>query len=521
MKRNCWKQFAVIILVVVLCVTAVGCRGRKSEQTVIDDDVIVLKAFTLGKEPSGGMDKFYEKLDALTRKDLGCIVRFDYIPWGDEGEEINEKIMSGEYDLYSVGNFSDFKGTAAKNAFLDLNPYLTKVPELVKRYEQVSEDALENYEINGKLFGIPVLSKKVKSGMGGEGFIYREDMRKKWGLPKVDSLETMEQYMYRAKSEPEFASNAKIIDSRIWTSLWYILAGDKYMEITSMAEDPWLVVTYEDPYTVVNRFETPEFKQVLEYTRKWYQDGLIDYDILSMESNTTTKEAALLTAGRKLYSTNLPSWATEGSVIAPSYKSNPEWEWGFYDYLYNRIPVYLPSISNETGIAINVHCQYPEIALKFIEKAHVDEEYYNLLSYGVEGENYEIDEDGYYSTVNISTGNEYNGWTGLGDGYMEIPSKSVDPDWQKLFDEAQKDSVIPEEYSPLEGFSFDKTKVSKEINAMETVQIKYLTPLTCGVTKDVETNYNKTMIKMKEAGLDEYLKEVQRQLTNFKQQKSK
>ena len=57
-------------------------------------------------------------------EELGCHLRFDYIPWGDERSQINMAIASGEYDFISNGNFSDYYQQAAKGAFLDLNEVL-------------------------------------------------------------------------------------------------------------------------------------------------------------------------------------------------------------------------------------------------------------------------------------------------------------------------------------------------------------------------------------------------------------
>ena len=70
--------------------------------------VVQLKGITMGREPASGMDRFYQQLDALTIKDLGATIRFDFIPWGDEKNQISRAIASKEYDLYVGGAWSDF-----------------------------------------------------------------------------------------------------------------------------------------------------------------------------------------------------------------------------------------------------------------------------------------------------------------------------------------------------------------------------------------------------------------------------
>ena len=201
--KNVWKKAGALGTAAVLAASLAGCgtadtsggagtAGGESaadagstEQTVQQEqsaeesgEAVTLKAFTMGNEPASGMDTFYEQLDALTVKDLGIKVRFDFIPWGDEKNKINLNIASGEYDLYVGGNFSDYKVMATKNAFLDLKPLLSEVPDLVAHYSVVSDRTLESCEIGGKLYGIPQFGKATDSVAANEGFMYREDLRK-------------------------------------------------------------------------------------------------------------------------------------------------------------------------------------------------------------------------------------------------------------------------------------------------------------------------------------------------------
>lgn len=69
-------------------------------------------------------------------------------------------------------------------------------------------------------------------------------------------------------------------------------------------------------------------------------------------------------------------------------KKNPQWKWNFY-YYSEKNPVYRCSLSNDTCTSISSKCLYPEKAIQFIELAHTNENYYDLLRYGVEGINYE------------------------------------------------------------------------------------------------------------------------------------
>ncbi|NLK74982.1 MAG: carbohydrate ABC transporter substrate-binding protein [Clostridiales bacterium] len=293
---------------------------QKLPTVEVEKDIVTLRGFTIGNKPVDGMEEFYQQLDALTIPDLGCKVRFDYIPWGDEKNKIDLSIASGQYDLYVGGVFSNYKETALKNAFLDLKPYLELVPDLVSHYTQVSEHSLTLCEINGKLFGIPQFARVEKGA--DEGFIYREDLRKEWGLPEINSLETMEMYLYAAKSDERYKDKPLLTDNRIYTSLWLILTGHKYR----LLDNYYTCYEYDNPTKLLKVHETPEWKEVCQYAKKWYDDGIISYDILVVSGNEGAKGRELMLKDMKPCEANVPYWSATVNWIPILYDKHPEWD---------------------------------------------------------------------------------------------------------------------------------------------------------------------------------------------------
>lgn len=535
MKKSL-KRVVAVGLTATLMLSFVGCGAAKKDDNVktsptagvtagasastdvkTDAEIVTLKGFTMGNEPASGMDEFYAQLDALTVKELGCKVRFDYVPWGDEKNKINLNIASGEYDLYVGGGFSDFKGTATKNAFLDLKPYLDQVPELVDHYKQASDQSLTLPEINGKLYGIPQFGKA--EGGAGEGFIYREDLRKEWGLPEVNSLETMEKYLYAAKADARYKDTALITDNRIYTSLWNMIAGAKYGQLD---DSGYTWFENANPSNIVTMFDTPEWKTVCEYAQKWYKDGIIDHDILAASGNEGTKGSELMKADKKPCEANTPFWAAEGQWIPGLYEAHPEWEIGFYEYFLENPDfksVYIPDTTNATAISVAAQCKYPEIALKFIAKAHTDRAYYDLLRYGVDGIHYKM-VDGVPSFEGIPQENIKPSWTGLYDGYMDYVQKSVNPQWQAL-KEKYRDmgnkllDASGRIANPKAGFIFDTSNLTAEVAAMETVKAQYMIPLANGISKDVDKDIENLKAQYEKAGFQDYTNELKTQWDAF------
>ncbi|WP_337103655.1 DUF3502 domain-containing protein [Paenibacillus sp. YIM B09110] len=482
--------------------------NKPAAETEKPADIVQLKAITMGTEPASGMDNFYKQLDELTIKDLGMTIRFDFIPWGDEKNQISRAIVAKEYDVYVGGGFSDFSAFAAKNAFADLTPLLEKTPALVEHYK----GSLERVKLDGKVFGIPQYNKP---GAGGQGVLYREDLRKEWGLPEIKNLATLEQYLYKAKEQ--FSGVPMINDKRFADNLWTMLAGDKYFTVT----DPYTVASQSEPYKAISKFDTPEFKLVIEKAKQWYEDGIVDHDILAGQGNETSKTLELMKANQKPLEFNNHFGAVSSGYIGALKTAFPEQEFGWLDFTYDMFPntVFLPRMSaaTTTMISIGSHSKHAELALKFIEKAHTDQTYYNLLMFGVEGENYKLTDTG-LNYEGIDDKNKKPGWTGLIDGYMQ-PEIAYPGEWQAFADKLTKTEgpALAEKNGPdpYEGFVFNSSELQAENASLETVKTQYIQPLSVGVTNNIDKDLAEVQKQLKGAGLEKYMTTLQAQLDAF------
>ncbi|MGO4109880.1 DUF3502 domain-containing protein [Paenibacillus sp. YAF4_2] len=496
-----------------------GCSGQENDTpdvTGVNEvikPVIQLNAITMGSPPASGMDSFYKQLDELTIRDFGMTVRFDFIPWDEEKSNIGMAIASKKYDFYVGGSWSDFKSFAAKNAFVNLTPLMNQVPKLVGHYQGI----LERMKIDGKLYGIPQLNVP---GAGREGMFYREDLRKKWGLPPIKNFETMEQYLYKAKRE--YPDTPMIIDKRYSDNLWFSLTGDKYYKVTEFAVAP-----IDDPYNVMSMFDTPEYKQMVSKAKQWYDDGIVDHDILGAQENETTKTLGLMKENKKPLEFNNHFGAVSNSYVSTLQSAYPEQEYGWFDYMFDMFPgtVFMPStsVNATTQISIGSNSRYPDLALKFLEKAHTEQDYYDLLMYGVEGENYHL-KDGKISYEGIKDENKKQSWTGVLDGYMNVPIRYPD-EWQKIVEKltvtegpklAEKNGT-----DPYQDFLFDTSSLFEQLANLETVQEQYIQPLNLGISTDIDYDLAVLEVKLKEAGIDTYMKELQAQLDKVKLSKGK
>ncbi len=514
MKKGILGLIAVLTLCLSGCTPAVQTPAPIAAPT----EAVTLHAITLGNEPAGGLEGLYEQLDALTVPELGCRLRFTYIPWGDERDQLNVAVASGEYDIIPQGNFSDYQLLASRNAFLDLKPYLDQVPALAAHYQRSGEDVLSAHEIDGRLYGIP---QHVEPGVAAnEGFFYREDLRKAWGLDPITSLETMEAYLYRAKEDTAFTGRPLITDNRIWTCLWEILSKDSYFEITSFTDTPYAVSAIDAPFQAVSRVETSIFRQMVDYLTKWYRDGILDKRLLTLSANEGTSGRTMMLEGTKPCETNSPLWTVNRDWVSSLLEAHPDWSFGFYAYrMDGRIMQYKTTSSTGSVLAVSSRTKHPEMAIALLEKLHTDQRYYDLLCYGVEGVHYHL-VDGKVHHEGVLSANRYVGWTAATDDYTDREEAYLSPnEWITQVYQPHLDRCAAytqtAAFHPLNDFLFNVSPVSGEAATLADAWDTYMMPILCGMAQDVDAELAEAINCLKAAGLDKYIAEIQKQMDAF------
>lgn len=510
-KRKGWPAAVLTLGVAALLCACAGGTGPDGEEEN-REAIVNFRAITLGNMPEGGMEEIYRQLDALTIPELNCTLRFEFIPWGNERRQLNIVTASGEYDFIPGGVFSDYRTLVYKNAFLDLNEYLDAVPALTEHYAFYDVNTLKKCEINGGLYGLPQFSQGEVQSMG-EGFLYREDLRREWDLEEIHDLETMEAYLYRAKQEEQYRDVPLITDNRVWSSLWILLTKGKYLEISSSLETPFVVVEASDPYTALNRMETPEFKEVLAYIQKWQRDGILDSDMLARSDNEGELGKELILADRKPCETNNPLWSVNSYWIPIFKESHPDWEFGFFPYRSQDRKYYASSLAGSSVISISAKTTEPELALKLLEKIHTDIRYYSLVAYGAEGINYNL-VDGKISFDGINARNRF-AWTAVADDLLNYEAVPVNEKWNdevyRTVLEWNTEIAKIAEDDPLDGFTIVPS--GREQDAVNQVWLQYFQPLVCGYGEDYLRELEEANERLYEAGFDRYLETIQEQLT--------
>ena len=144
----------------------------------------------------------------------------------------------------------------------------------------------------------------------------------------------------------------------------------------------------------------------------------------------------------------------------------------------------------------------------------------NLLRYGIEGEDYFL-EDGFVVPANES-GRVRMYYSPLGNSLISMPIQGLDPLDKET---AYHDMSNQLEPLPIDGFIFDQEKVSKQIQAVLAISLDYpwaifyksskrvsLLDHEYGTVGEVIDAFN---IKLKEAGIDDIIDEMNRQIQTY------
>lgn len=160
------------------------------------------------------------------------------------------------------------------------------------------------------------------------------------------------------------------------------------------------------------------------------------------------------------------------------------------------------------AMAIPVTATEPEAAARLMNLTYTNAELKNLVNFGIEGEDYTLNEDNaVVITENCTYAPNTNGI--FGNVFNSYPTEAEAASGIKLDESVQ--SSLP--YSPLLGFTVDTSTISNEVAALSSIMEEYGKQVECGIA-DEET-YDEMIEKMYDSGLSTYLDEIQRQLDEW------
>ncbi len=157
------------------------------------------------------------------------------------------------------------------------------------------------------------------------------------------------------------------------------------------------------------------------------------------------------------------------------------------------------------GSAVAATSKEPEAAIRFLNLCYTNGDVLNLMTYGVEGTDYVLTDDGEASFDSATFQWHGMDWP-IGNMFLTYPIAGCGGD----FRDRRLEIVKANEQSPFMGFSIDTSALSTQIAQITSVTSEYRNSLRCGLY--TETFYRDYISALETAGIEAYVSEVQAQL---------
>jgi putative aldouronate transport system substrate-binding protein len=463
----------------------------------------------LGNKPTNGqLEKVMEKVNQIMKEKINAELQFKWIEWTDWLTKYNLLLASGEpLDLITVGtDWLDTWANAQKGAFLPLDDLLPKyAPET---WKEIPPEDWEQTKYNNKIVMIP---EDHYTQWVNHGLMYRGDWAKEFGITEpIKDFETIGKYLQGIK---DHKPGVVPFDAGGTGSLFngYVNSTTDALELSVPAGLTTMQVffakSYDEKYTAYSPIFDDTMINFAKLMKEWGDKGYWREDALNFKGNTSDE---LLAGKTGLYEHHTQTFA--GMRTQMDLKQ-PGSELQFFPFGITRGNLISMPITHG-GTSVGAHSKHPERALMAYELIRQNKEVYQLINYGIEGVQYEI-KDGKrvlpegYDQARDQFYTDF--WGGRVDKF-EIPDANT---WSGVYDIYKEYDKIKKPY-PYGRFVFDQTPVRSELAAITQVVSQYGPAISWGKAGDPVQAVEDFRSKLKAAGYDKVLAELQKQLDAYK-----
>ena len=367
-----------------------------------DDDIMDLTMYIamVGDEINEG-----NKIQELIATKTGVRLKETYLNGQPAGEAVGAIIASGQYpDLIDAGDGN--QTLYANDALVAWDPYLDMYPNLRELYSDEEWDKFrmdDGHIYWANVFDNHYLNKNTSTGHSGQAFWIQTRVLKEFDYPEIKTLDEyfqiLEDYY---ELYPTMDDGTDIIPYTILCEDWrYFCLEAPPMYLEGYPNDGCCIVNVDDPSNpvVVDYNTCDTAKKFFEKLNEEYNKGIIDPDFDDM---TYDEYIEKLSTGCVLGMCD-QYWDFAYSIMAP-FEYNGLSKIGC-DYvplgltidsgMSNQWHSFEETLNVSSGVAITNSCWDPNLAFKFLSDL-LEQEIHDLRFWGIEGEDYLVDENGLY-----------------------------------------------------------------------------------------------------------------------------
>lgn len=418
-----------------------------------------------------------KELNKYSNEKVSIEIDIKYADWGEWEQKFPTIVLSGEnFDLM----FSDYTYYTAPihlNAFADITDIINN--DVPKLKEFIPDILWDGVKVADRIYSVPTYKDSSRT----QYWVWDKALVDRLGInyKNIKSYAELEPALRKIKED---------------NPQEYPLSSDKQGiqglldEFDSIEGFPVIGVAYDDKDSkVINVLEQESVLEKLQFTHKWYNEGLI---------NPNVQNIAALPNYKMVY-------AQQGFEGADTIWSITDG----YDVVSNEMwgPFYSTTTIRGSVNVVSSTSKYIKEAVEYLELVNTDSTMRNMLAYGIEGKNYKKTKD---NTIEYLDENYKPTLFSQATFFTLMP---VFPNPSNLWDVVKSKNQTAT-ISNILGFSFDHTNVKDEFANCKAEFEKYKSGLLTGVREPVEALKEINNI-LYGAGLQKIIDEAQLQIDSF------
>lgn len=502
-----FKNFFVAILLAALTLSLlISCGTNPADKVTSNNQPVNIKWLMPGVGVQQDSETVWKEFNTmLAQKIPNTSITFEIIPFQDYAEKWQLSAASGApNDIVWTGYVHDFVEQVNNGCFLPLDDMLSKdAPDLMKELPQW---VWQKTRANGKIYAIPnyqMMTSLEAAFMPTEladKYIDTKQLQNVWNSSDFATqagYSVVEGYLSKLKANGQMQKGINDSLARVRTKGYEDVITD--VAYVKRADSSF-------PPKVYNALDMPELKLFYKTMAGWYQKGYIRKDILSVEdpaADIGKRDGYMIYDDQMVY-------GTQESVSKSS------------GYPVTVIPLenqyYLNDQQSMTSTAISRTSSNPERAMEVLNLINTagGRDMYNLLTFGIEGEHYKkisdnrIETIGYTGSPTETAKYGLSAWV-VGDVFNGFET-SDKPEGSNMHVLQMNNSAT---VSSIMGFRLNLAPIKIEKAQIDAVIGEYSNVLRFGAAPDFDKTYNEYIDKLKTAGVDKVVAEVQKQIDTW------
>lgn len=447
--------------------------------------------------PSDDQDMVMDEINRILKEKINATIELTIDMYADATQKTPLIIAAGEdYDGIHM-NDANFQAEIQKGGLREIGDLLMEY--MPRKMEGMTDYDYSAISFNDKVYAMP----GGHQNFNPQGYMIRGDLRKKYNIPEVKSLDDLQTYMdvLMEKEPGVIPYNTSAGDNMVFFTNFH--GPENYIDLGS---DIGMGYYVDDPESKLTFFyEIDAYKDYLNKAKEFADKGYWSKNAYAAKTISIDgfKAGTSFVAG--VHAGN----ANDTALIFN--KTQPDWEVEFY-----RIPTLTQNRPTRgRSFTIPVASKNPERAIMVCELLTFDPELNSLLIYGIKDLHYVVNADDTIESTEVGSARFPADtfplcWNHREASLIKQMTGGLE-DFYYYQQNKEKYSIIPKHA----GFVLDKDAIANEMAAITAINKEMKTVADFGVFDDADKFIEEYKKRMDTAGAAKVKEECQRQLDAF------